>query len=85
MLMHSASIVRLLCVGLLTIRYPEMMLKPEVKKLYFEWLARDSDPAKKMQVNITSKCVDPNYCVCVCVSIYWCHRVVLYILLRLVL
>ncbi|XP_064386068.1 nipped-B-like protein isoform X2 [Halichondria panicea] len=36
--------------GLLTIRYPEMMLKPEVKKLYFEWLARDSDPAKKMQV-----------------------------------
>ncbi len=72
MLMHSASIVRLLCVGLLTIRYPEMMLKPEVKKLYFEWLARDSDPAKKMQVNITSKCVDPyllSYCVCVCIYI----------------
>ncbi len=42
-------------VGLMTIRYPEMMLKPEVKKLYFEWLARDSDPSKKMQVKITSE------------------------------
>lgn len=36
--------------GLFTVRYPEMMLKPELKKLYFDWLSRDSEPSQKIQV-----------------------------------
>ncbi len=55
MLINSTSVLFACSVGLMSIRYPEMMLKPEVKKLYFEWLARDSDPSKKMQVKITSE------------------------------
>ena len=41
----------LLTLGLFTIRFPEMMLKPEAKKLYSDWLAHDCEPVNKIQVH----------------------------------
>lgn len=36
--------------GLFIVRYPDLMLEPEAKQLYFEWLSEECEPLKKIEV-----------------------------------
>lgn len=45
--------ITLYCIhtGLFSVRYPELMLEPEAKQLYFDWLSEECEPVKKIEVS----------------------------------